>query len=180
MIRPTLLDTTCAVKPWGFTGDRFKINALSIDSHYKGKTTSRQSYQDCLYIETGPWIPYSWQGFTWGLRNIVLGHLNAWCHCRCFYGTKWSPAANTKGDPLQSRAACTQPCNVNTHSRAHWSPGARLCEQWGHGCVNNGARLCASARLCRGSQRAAGSLELIARQLGSGRGVRNFSIYRAK
>ena len=54
------------------------------------------------------------------------------------------------GDPLHSRAACTQPCNVNTHSRAHCSPGARLCEQWGHGCVNNGARLCASARLCRG------------------------------
>ena len=55
------------------------------------------------------------------------------------------------GDPLHSRAACTQPCNVNTHSRAHCSPGARLCEQWGHGCVNNGARLCASAQLCRGS-----------------------------
>ena len=55
------------------------------------------------------------------------------------------------GDPLHSRAACTQPCNVNTHSRAHCSPRARLCEQWGHGCVNNGARLCASARLCRGS-----------------------------
>ena len=33
---------------------------------------------------------------------------------------------------LHSRAACTQPCNVNTHSRAHCSPGARLCEQWGH------------------------------------------------
>ena len=58
---------------------------------------------------------------------------------------------NYTGDPLHSRAACTQPCNVNTHSRAHCSPGARLCEQWGHGCVNNGARLCASARLCRGS-----------------------------
>ena len=55
------------------------------------------------------------------------------------------------GDPLHNRAACTQPCNVNTHSRAHCSPGARLCEQWGHGCVNNGARMCASARLCRGS-----------------------------
>ena len=58
---------------------------------------------------------------------------------------------NITGDPLHSRAACTQPCNVNTHSRAHCSPGARLCEQWEHGCVNNGARLCASARLCRGS-----------------------------
>ena len=55
------------------------------------------------------------------------------------------------GGPLHSRAACTQPCNVNTHSRAHCSPGARLCEQWGHGCVNNEARLCACARLCRGS-----------------------------
>ena len=55
------------------------------------------------------------------------------------------------GDPLHSRSACTQPCNVNTHSRAHCSLAARLCEQWGHGCVNNGARLCASARLCRGS-----------------------------
>ena len=60
-------------------------------------------------------------------------------------------ARDDTGDPLHSRAACTQPCNVNTHSRAHCSPGARLCEQWGHGCVNNGARLCASARLCRGS-----------------------------
>ena len=58
---------------------------------------------------------------------------------------------STTGDPLHSRAACTQPCNVNTHSRAHCSPRARLCEQWGHGCVNNGARLCAGARLCRGS-----------------------------
>ena len=45
----------------------------------------------------------------------------------------------------------TQPCNVNTHSRAHCSPGAWLCQQYGHGCVNNGARLCASAWLCRGS-----------------------------
>ena len=55
------------------------------------------------------------------------------------------------GDPLHNRAACTQPCNVNTHSRANCSPGAQLCEQWGHGCVNKGARLCASARLCTGS-----------------------------
>ena len=55
------------------------------------------------------------------------------------------------GDPLHSRAACTQLCNLNTHSRAYCSPGARLCEQWGHGCVNNEARLCARARLCRGS-----------------------------
>ena len=47
-------------------------------------------------------------------------------------------SATITGDPLHSRAACTQPCNVNTHSRAHCSPGARLCEQWGHGCVNNG------------------------------------------
>ena len=63
----------------------------------------------------------------------------------------YSCICNITGDPLHSRAACTQPCNVNTHSRAHCSPGARLCEQWGHGCVNNGARLCASARLCRRS-----------------------------
>ena len=77
-------------------------------------------------------------------------------HCRmCPTGgcLKWitTKTALCTGDPLHSRAACTQPCNVNTHSRAHCSPGARLCEQWGHGCVNNGARLCASARLCRGS-----------------------------
>ena len=64
---------------------------------------------------------------------------------------KWCHNHTITGDPLHSRAACTQPCNVNTHSRAHCSPGARLCEQWEHGCVNNGARLCASARLCRGS-----------------------------
>ena len=66
-------------------------------------------------------------------------------------GIPWFDCHISTGDPLHSRAACTQPCNVNTHSRAHCSPGARLCEQWGHGCVNNGARLCASARLCRGS-----------------------------
>ena len=69
----------------------------------------------------------------------------------CLVGVFWVFQGIT-GDPLHSRAACTQPCNVNTHSRAHYcSPGAWLCEQWGHGCVNNGARLCASARLCRGS-----------------------------
>ena len=65
--------------------------------------------------------------------------------------TAWLRPSNVTGDPLHSRAACTQPCNVNTFSHAHCSHGARLCEQWGHGCVNNGARLCASDRLCRGS-----------------------------
>ena len=39
------------------------------------------------------------------------------------------------GDPRHSQAAYTPPCNVKTHSRAHCSPGARLCEQWGRGCV---------------------------------------------
>ena len=60
-------------------------------------------------------------------------------------------SAGSRVTLLHSREACTQPCNVNTHSRAHCSPGARPCEQWEPGCVNNGARLCASARLCRGS-----------------------------
>ena len=45
----------------------------------------------------------------------------------------------------------TQPCSLFSRGTAVWTMGARLCEQWGHGCVNNGARLCASARLCRGS-----------------------------
>ena len=48
----------------------------------------------------------------------------------------------------------TQPGSLHTalqRKYTHCSPGARLCEQWGHSCVNNGARLCASARLCRGS-----------------------------
>ena len=72
----------------------------------------------------------------------------------CFwtkYAISFKPCSIYTGGRLHSRAACTQPCKVNTHSRAHCSPGARLCQQWGHGCVNNGARLCASARLCRGS-----------------------------
>ena len=69
------------------------------------------------------------------------------CH-RCIFrqaARKWltsrrCAAVNTghwraMGDPLHSWAACTQPCNVNTQSRAHCSPRARLCEQWG-------ARLC--------------------------------------
>ena len=73
---------------------------------------------------------------------------------QCWISVNWTLENKFQwytGDPLHSRAACTQPCNVNTHSRAHCSPGARLCEQWEHGCVNNGAQLCASARLCRGS-----------------------------
>ena len=74
-----------------------------------------------------------------------------WHHRSCELFTWYTIEAKFTGDPLHSRAACTQPCNVNTHSRAHCSPGARLCEQWGHGCVNNRAWLCASARLCRGS-----------------------------
>ena len=72
------------------------------------------------------------------------------CLLYSMYSSRWILSLFT-GDPLHSRAASTQPCNVNTHSRAHCSPGARLCEQWGHSCVYNGARLCASARLCRGS-----------------------------
>ena len=42
------------------------------------------------------------------------------------------------GWPSTQPGSCTQPCNVNTHSRAHCSPETRLCEQWEHGCVNNG------------------------------------------
>ena len=76
-------------------------------------------------------------------KHVITAHTDA-----CNDNTR---RPKLTGDPLHSRAACTQPCNINTHSRAHCSPGARLCEQWGHGCVNNGARLCASARLCRGS-----------------------------
>ena len=68
----------------------------------------------------------------------VLRKLSRDCgRWRCKYKNIKSGAPNTTGDPLHSRAACTQPCYVNTHSRAHCSPGARLCEQWGHGCVNN-------------------------------------------
>ena len=84
--------------------------------------------------------------------NMNLYFLNSLDRCLQWrQGSIYHIIANTTGDPLHSGAACTQPCNVNTHSRANCSPGARLCEQWGHGCVNNGARLCAIARLCRGS-----------------------------
>ena len=79
------------------------------------------------------------------------------------------------GDPLHSRAACAQPCNVNTHSRAHCSPGAQLCEQWVHGCVNNGARLCASARLRRGSP--VGMLILGQNDIFCGHNVVNFPVW---
>ena len=88
------------------------------------------------------------------LTWLRLIHEDLPCLVKQRYGTELRSrtlASINTGDPLHSRAACTQPCNVNTHSRAHCSPGARLCEQWEHGCVNNGARLCASARLCRGS-----------------------------
>ena len=89
-----------------------------------------------------------WRQFCLGLNVLMGWDMQELIITSYFF--KWL-AINITGDPLHSRAACTQPCNVNTHSRAHCSPGARLCEQWGHGCVNNGARLCASARLCRGS-----------------------------
>ena len=88
------------------------------------------------------------------LVDIIKCHFHNSCEVPIKYSGLWCIRDSLyiiTGDPLHSRAACTQPCNVNTHSRAHCSPGARLCEQWGHGCVNNGARLCASARLCRGS-----------------------------
>ena len=78
-------------------------------------------------------------------------YLSQCCHRASLCHSELMSPYSLTGDPLHSRAACTQPCNVNTHSRAHCSPGARLCEQWGHGCVNNWTRLCASARLCRGS-----------------------------
>ena len=38
----------------------------------------------------------------------------------------------------------TQPCSMFSRGTAMWTI-------WGHGCVNNEARLCASAQLCRGS-----------------------------
>ena len=91
-----------------------------------------------------------------------------------FKSTRWYVLT---GDPLHSRAACTQPCNVNKHIRAHCSPGARLCEQWGHGCVKNGARLFASARLCRGSPVVlSGTGFLVAHQLYIGNVMRKYKI----
>ena len=83
-------------------------------------------------------------------RASSAKNVSIWWRHHAIFVSCHIPCGIITGDPLHSRAACTQPCNVNTHSRAHCSPGARLCEQWGHGCVNNGARLCASARLSRG------------------------------
>ena len=105
-------------------------------SHVTGRFLDRVDQCEHIKAETR-WLPFHRHFHTYFLELILL----------YFYSkfTKYT------GDPLHSRAACTQPCNVNTHSRAHCFPGARLCEQWGHGCVNNGARLCAIAWLCRGS-----------------------------
>ena len=95
---------------------------------------------NCLKITKDVFtVPIIW----WVLFNWRIPDSNG--------ATRYVACPIPTGDPLHSRAACTQPCNVNTHSRAHCSPGARLCEQWGHGCENNGARLCTSAWLCRGS-----------------------------
>ena len=70
--------------------------------------------------------------FYWWLCIPRPQRVNQWSHVLLM---AMHPQTIITGDPLHSRAACTQPCNVNTHSRAHCSPGARLCEQWGHGCV---------------------------------------------
>ena len=32
----------------------------------------------------------------------------------------------------------TQPCSLFSRGMAVWTMGAWLCQQWGHGCVNNG------------------------------------------
>ena len=101
-------------------------------------------YRHWVHLRWSPWLPQV---------QPVTTKSSTW---QLFRFSEWHRKLRSRkliitGDPLHSRAACTQPCNVNTHSRAHCSPAARLCEQWGHGCVNNGARLCASARLCRGS-----------------------------
>ena len=86
-------------------------------------------------------------------RIFSVNHSGSWCLQPLVHRDPHACVTRylITGDPLHSWAAYTLPCNENTHSRAHCSPGARLCEQLGHGCVNNGARLCASARLCRGS-----------------------------
>ena len=113
-----------------------------------------------LFIEHNGWLTHCGQGCVSEPGDLVT------CPLPSYYITQFwfivhrtsinkiqlnlNPKTHITGDPLHSWAACTQPCNVNTHSRVHCSPGARLCEQWGHGCVNHGARLCASARLCRG------------------------------
>ena len=77
--------------------------------------------------------------YTWGTEYFIAMPCTWQCRVtrrNCVHSTHKESCFT--GDPLHSRAACTQPCNANTHSRAHCSPGARLCEQWGHGCVNNG------------------------------------------
>ena len=103
------------------------------------------------YMDGYRWMQakYVANGFRMNLKSIRI--LQIIDHEDSKSGQQGGLEDEYTGDPLHSRAACTQPCNVNTHSRAHCSPGERLCEQWGHGCVNNGARLCAIARLCRGS-----------------------------
>ena len=119
------------------------IHRYPVNSPHKGQWRGTLMFSFDLRLNKRS----SKQSWGWWLETLSRP---LWRHCNDSPSIIYSVHAFT-GDPLHSRAACTQPCNVNTHSRAHCSPGARLCEQWGRGCVNNGARLCASARLCRGS-----------------------------
>ena len=67
-------------------------------------------------------------------------HMRSWVINAVYHG--W-PSTQPGSLHTAVQRKYTQPCSLFS--------GARLCEQWEHGCVNNGARLCASARLCRGS-----------------------------
>ena len=115
------------------------------DDHEKLKGTSSILHQ-ALGIISNPSVNSNWS-YSPETPNLCQNWQFFWTVWPC----NWRMTLKIIRAPLHSRAACTQPCNVNTHSRAHCSPGAWLCEQWGHGCVNNWARLCAGARLCRGS-----------------------------
>ena len=129
---------------------KYDMQTSKISNHGRSLKMSFFSEKDSLYFDFGPL--YTMTG-SQDLDPVVGPQTNVWSSLTPCITTD-SPAVSRRiitGDALHSRAACTQPCIVNTHSRAHCSRRARLCEQWVHGCVNNRARLCASARLCRGS-----------------------------
>ena len=77
--------------------------------------------------------------------NPLIWHTvsNVNTRCFCVYYVHGWPSTQPGSLHTALQRKYTQPCSLFSRGTAVWTMGARLCEQW--------ARLCASARLCRGS-----------------------------
>ena len=139
----------CTVEVWEwisnfiphFTGHVITNYMLSVSKFGDAGISRYSNHTGLLYLNNVAYSLNMHEGMFFLIVVLIIG-LYWWMNCfwypRCIYPyysenvcNLTDSATTLTGDPLHSRAACTQPCNVNTHSRAHCSPAARLCEQWG-------------------------------------------------